>query len=325
MTVGGQISQTSFVTKLLSGRITRSLFDGKRNKKLVLFSADLHGNQHQFKKCFQKALDDGIDRIVFGGDIAPKSPKKRSVFRQKLFYDKFLIREIDRFNYNFFTQHGKKPLVLISLGNDDFRANFCHLQEKAKIHNFKVFCDHTFEDHEQNISYVFYSYVPYTPFKYIDWEKPDLNPKSYKDRSGARLNGLKSKGHSLIVRDAKISKEFETSIYDDLSRLFQRTKTNNTVLVSHAPPANGKLDTIKGGEHVGSRGVSKAIRDFTPLLSLHGHIHETVIENKGKYYEKNGRCISATPGNFFNEKNPFVLIVDLNNPSSIKRMEISKS
>jgi len=45
------------------------------------------------------------------------------------------------------------------------------------------------------------------------------------------------------------------------------------VLVSHSPPF-GCLDSLSGGEHVGSRAVRSCIDETRPLFVVCGHIHE---------------------------------------------------
>ena len=46
------------------------------------------------------------------------------------------------------------------------------------------------------------------------------------------------------------------------------------IMVPHMPPANTKLDVIKGGMHVGSEAVRSFITTYSPNLVLTGHIHE---------------------------------------------------
>jgi len=46
------------------------------------------------------------------------------------------------------------------------------------------------------------------------------------------------------------------------------------VLLSHAPPAESRLDPTAGGRHVGSRAVDRWIERARPPLFVCGHIHE---------------------------------------------------
>jgi len=46
------------------------------------------------------------------------------------------------------------------------------------------------------------------------------------------------------------------------------------ILISHAPPANTKVDRVAGGRHAGSKAVREFIETYQPDLCLTGHIHE---------------------------------------------------
>ena len=46
------------------------------------------------------------------------------------------------------------------------------------------------------------------------------------------------------------------------------------LLVSHAPPANTRIDMIFNGRHVGSTAVRRIIENYQPDICVTGHIHE---------------------------------------------------
>lgn len=50
------------------------------------------------------------------------------------------------------------------------------------------------------------------------------------------------------------------------------------ILVSHAPPFNTQIDTLRNGKHVGSKAIRTIIEQYQPDLCISGHIHEA----KGK-------------------------------------------
>lgn len=73
------------------------------------------------------------------------------------------------------------------------------------------------------------------------------------------------------------------------------------VQVTHAPPANTKIDVIFSGAHVGSDAVRKIIQEFRPAVAISAHIHEakgvdslgtTTIVNPGRFPE--GSCALIT-------------------------------
>ena len=47
-----------------------------------------------------------------------------------------------------------------------------------------------------------------------------------------------------------------------------------TVFVPHAPPHNTSVDTLRSGDHVGSKAVRTFIEHYHPTVVICGHIHE---------------------------------------------------
>jgi len=63
-----------------------------------------------------------------------------------------------------------------------------------------------------------------------------------------------------------------------------------TVLVSHPPPYNTRVDTLAGGGHAGSRTVRAFIEETQPTVCLCGHIHEA------KGIDRIGETLVVNPG-----------------------------
>jgi Icc-related predicted phosphoesterase len=90
----------------------------------------------------------------------------------------------------------------------------------------------------------------------------------------------------------------ETEIAHILEQSFDSCQTKRqTILVSHSPPKNTKVDLTFTGEHAGSTSVRKFIEKTNPSLVLCGHIHEatgtdkinnTTITNPGP--ARHGHC-----------------------------------
>jgi Icc-related predicted phosphoesterase len=84
----------------------------------------------------------------------------------------------------------------------------------------------------------------------------------------------------------------EAELYDHLHSLAQQVSDpSRAIFMFHAPPYDSGLDTareinpadltvvMRGGQPheipVGSKAVRQIIEEYQPLLSLHGHIHES--------------------------------------------------
>lgn len=283
---------------------------------VVLFAADLHGNQTQYSKIFDFALRSSVKAIIFGGDLSPKSHKKRTIEGQRLFYTEKLFPLIKEFHKNSYAI-GSSCKVFLILGNDDFKDNLSLIKSYEKEIGYKCFTDDVVSLCD-DIDLIGYSHVPFTPFIYKDWEKKDLsNSSDLKYRSDMRLNGLISRDgelHSVDIQD-RMSRN---AIQKDLRMLFERSYQSKKILVSHAPPFKTGLDLIYHGDHVGSRAVKKAILKYKPYASLHGHIHETV-EMSRLFKEHIGSCLAMAVGNSHTTKDPAILIFDAHNPKHVVR------
>jgi Icc-related predicted phosphoesterase len=101
----------------------------------------------------------------------------------------------------------------------------------------------------------------------------------------------------------------------------------NAIFNIHVPPYGTGLDdapeledaeTVKRGggimKAVGSTAVRDAILEYQPLLSLHGHIHES------RGTQKLGRTIAINPGSTYNDWSLQGVIVDLDDKHVTRQM-----
>jgi Icc-related predicted phosphoesterase len=101
------------------------------------------------------------------------------------------------------------------------------------------------------------------------------------------------------------------------------------VLGLHAPPFDTQLDvapkidweslTVQGQDtaHVGSTAVRQIIDEVQPLLSLHGHIHES------RAAVRIGRTLAVNPGSSYVEGTLSGCVVELDGKSKIKRYRLT--
>jgi Icc-related predicted phosphoesterase len=84
-------------------------------------------------------------------------------------------------------------------------------------------------------------------------------------------------------------------IGEDLNQLPKPIGPKKAIYMMHSPPFGTKLDFIQGGKSAGSRSIKTFIEGNQPLLTLHGHIHESP-EVSGAYFDRIGETISINPG-----------------------------
>ncbi|HZE19079.1 MAG TPA: hypothetical protein VE402_03080, partial [Candidatus Angelobacter sp.] len=92
-------------------------------------------------------------------------------------------------------------------------------------------------------------------------------------------------------------KELEEWMGKDLEGIGRELTPDRVPVVCafHGPPHGTALDLIHGDVHVGSRVVRTFLEDRKPILSLHGHIHESPAVS-GKFADRIGPTICVNPG-----------------------------
>ncbi len=251
--------------------------------KTYYFVSDLHGKVSSYEKLFDR-IAKKVPRAVFlGGDLLPSSLTYRAHSRAPAldFVEGFLAPEFASLKAQL--QHDY-PDVFVILGNDDPRkeeASFLKYEEEGLWHYMhmksRVLDDWTVYG---------YSMVPPTPFMLKDWERYDVS--RFVDPGCIHP----TEGYRTVPADADT--EFAT-IQEDLDRLAGQADLSKAIFLFHSPPYATSLDRagldgvmvdhVPLDVHVGSIAIKRFIEKRKPMLSLHGHIHESA-RITGRWKEK---------------------------------------
>lgn len=252
------------------------------------FVTDLHGHEDRYEKLF-KAVESGRPYAVFiGGDILPHGFYKT---QENDFIRGFFLKRLEKLRS---AMGDSYPRVLLILGNDDARTaedeltgaekkellEYVHFR-KVKLGKYPVYG---------------YSFVPPTPFMLKDWEKYDVgiyvDPGCIPPEEGFTT-----------YREQDGRKKFST-IKDDLDKLAGDDDVSGSIFLFHSPPhdtgldridAEGKfVDNVPVDVNAGSIAIRRFIEHKQPVLTLHGHIHESA-RLTGKWKDRIGKtyCFSA--------------------------------
>ena len=294
----------------------------------LLYTSDIHGNEIQYQKLINQAIQIRADFVIIGGDIAPKNFNKDNfITGQRGFLQNKLPKLLSPLKNEL-----PNCKLFLMMGNDDVMINMDILEKQDGnlyhlIHGRRVKLTNDFD-------LVGYGYVPITPFSIKDWEKYDFsnvpnNLKVYyeeRKRINYRLRAKKSSRSDW--RDFVFTPEIEKrdSIQKDLSKQLFVKNTKKTIYVMHAPPDNTNLDitspsSLSGKMHVGSIAVRQFIEKYRPYLTLHGHIHETV-KMSGKFKDKIGDTLCLTSGNHNIGEKLVLLVLNLNEPYKVQRLTL---
>lgn len=260
---------------------------------LCFFASDLHGSKDRYFKLFQRITEQRPAAVLLGGDLLPHGmiPLNEAKTASGYFTKDFLLYQLNKLKAYL---GGSYPRIFIILGNDDARFEEKAVRE-AETQKYWTYIHNRHMDFEGHRIFG-YSYVPPTPFQLKDWERYDVSryvdPGCISPEEGIR---------SVNQPQEKIK---YSTIAEDLELLAGDYDLSNAALLFHTPPYKTKLDRAAlGGRvadqvpldaHVGSIAVRKFIEVRQPLITLHGHIHESA-RLSGQWMDRIGGtiCLSA--------------------------------
>jgi len=247
------------------------------------FVSDLHGSQDRYKSLFASIREQQPRAVFLGGDLLPHQWAHQltggDFIKDVLFAGFQAVRD---------ELAESAPKVFLILGNDDDRVSENEFLEGDET-GLWVY------SHERWGSLgphpiVGYAYVPPTPFQLKDWERYDVS--RFTDA------GCVSPEHGQRTVAADPDEIRFGTISADLDRLTEDRDLENAVCLFHSPPYRSELDRAaldgRSIDHapldvnVGSIAILRFIEDRQPLLSLHGHIHESP-RLTGNWRQKIGR------------------------------------
>jgi uncharacterized protein len=237
------------------------------------FVSDLHGHLDRYHKLFAAIAAERPQVVLIGGDIMPGLSQVRSVdFTHQDFIHDFVVPELAKLRDALGTEY---PRLMLILGNDDGRFPEPSLLSVATegywsyIHDRKI--------RVGAFTIYGYAYVPPTPFQLKDWERYDVS--RYVDP------GCLSPEEGALSIPVPLDELKYATIQNDLHNLTGDKDLSSAIFLFHSPPHNTCLDRaaldgrmidhIPMDVHVGSIAIRRFIEDRQPLLTLHGHVHET--------------------------------------------------
>jgi len=250
-----------------------------------LFVSDLHGRIDRYSKLFAILHQERPDAVFMGGDLLPhyfvRNEQYDDFVLDYLFPNLTFLREKLQHDY---------PKVFLILGNDDAR-----IEEEAFLKGSREGLFHYINQQKELLGShpVFgYSFVPPTPFQLKDWEKYDVSryvdPGCVHPTEGRR------------TAEPMENVEFAT-IQQDLELLTTNEDLATAIFLFHSPPYDTLLDrAAQDGKmvdhvpldlHVGSIAIKRFIEERKPMLTLHGHIHEST-RLTGSWMQRFGPTIS---------------------------------
>ncbi len=274
------------------------------------FVSDLHGSLDRYRKLFLAVSAEKPKAVFVGGDMLPHAGREESGgdFLRDVFF-----AGLDRLRNGLGNAY---PRVFVILGNDDPRAVEASLVDAAG----DGLLSYAHGKRESFGRWVVYGYamVSPSPFLLKDWERYDVSrevaPGCISPEEGWRTV-------EVDPDEARVA-----TIARDLNALAGSDDCANAVFLFHAPPHGSTLDRIAArgsgivrrprDAHVGSIAIRRFIETRQPLLTLHGHIHESA-RISGSWRDSFGRTVALSAAHDGPEL--ALVRVDLEDPSSASR------
>lgn len=294
------------------------------NSPLFLSAADIHGNVTQYEKIKSIVTERGVCAVFLCGDLLPKTGgtwtpenKIRTIQMQANFINDYFV--------NYLRELGELTRVYAIFGNDDFISNYPSVTATAIpnvtfLHNEVV--PLPLEGHDLYVAG--YPHVGITPFLHKDWEKWDITP-GLAPQKLFRTDGYTSRDGVHIAVDLADSSE---TVAADLANLRTLSDPRKTIYIFHEAPYDTPLDQISADNkyikddlmHIGSMAIREFIETEQPLVTMHGHIHETYAES-GDYKCRIANSLSLTAANDFASNTLSYVLFSAPDTSYVERLQ----
>lgn len=250
----------------------------------VFYTTDLHGKTWKYETLIKVLDPTKTDLLIVGADILPKGC---TVTKSKNFITEHLS--------NFFKRI--KIPTIIDFGNDDFYMFYGLFKECVNKYDH-VHISHMKEILINNYSIIGMHYVPDYPFGIKDWcrseEKHLIDPIQL---------GIPIKTMNGYIENIDNLKEYFKNLptIEDCLSILPKPSCSKVIYNIHVPPRTLGFDICNGGRSkVGSYAVTNFIINKKPLLTLHGHIHESLWYSNITINKLIPETVSVQPGQLHN-------------------------
>lgn len=212
-------------------------------------------------------------------------PKDGELFQQGEFISSFLKNHFSRFNsagIYYFSYLGNDDLMIFDHMFEETCNQFSYIIPLAQ----RIFVLNGYE-------FIGMNWVVDYPFRLKDRCRMDTKDYVFQKQLGTGL--LSNREGWKELDDWFAYAHSLPTIEEELSILPYPENITSSIYVIHMPPADLGLDRCYNGSVVGSKAIYDFIVKYQPMLTLHGHIHESPMMT-GKWQAKIGKTICIQPG-----------------------------
>jgi Icc-related predicted phosphoesterase len=275
----------------------------------LVYTSDLHGNLDLYRAAGEVAHRRRADALILGGDLCPGTPSASTLHLPQS-QPEFLFREL-RPLLQAWKEIQPALRIFAIPGNDDCQTilpALMELETQGLIENLpstpKVLAGYTL---------VGLPFVPPTPFALKDFERWD-SPRDFQVEPQPARGVLGTPNGFRAIGDLQAYFDSLRTIEEELS-LLPVADPARTIAVVHCPPYATHCDILFDGRHIGSKAIRRWLENLQPLLSLHGHIHESP-RMSGEFVDRIGATTVINPGCDYTQ--PHLVFIDLEDLSQVE-------
>lgn len=249
----------------------------------IISITDMHGETWRYKMLLKIAKQEKPDLIINCGDMLPFG---NDMAIQGKFI-KYALRE------HFEAINKEKIYYAFIPGNEDLKMYDDELKDIIKDLAYIKYVDNNLTEIDGH-EILGLSVCPDFPFKIKDRMRRDKDNFKSPEQMDPPEISTKENGLVKIASSQEYIDSLPT-IEEELKSLAKPKNANNSIYVIHAPPSKIGLDACGEMYYAGSDAVYDFICLNQPLLTLHGHIHESPWVS-GKWFGKIGNTLCIQPG-----------------------------
>lgn len=250
----------------------------------IIATSDVHQMISKWKELVNVCKKDKPDVVAIAGDNFPKDTyiTGQTTFMPHLIKYAKKIKEAG-------------TEIVIILGNDDNQNLIPNMEQEDKNGLWHYIPEKVVEI--GGYEFAAMPWVPDYPFGYKYWcrgefhDKLRIDPQQFTDPVLVNSNNKFE-----IIKDYKEYLKSKKTIWQSLKDTASLVKDiKKSIWLIHCPPSNVNLDVCSHGARVGSGAILRFIKEYQPLLTIHGHIHESprYANNQWKHKEDNTLCIQG--------------------------------
>lgn len=249
----------------------------------VCFTSDIHGSATLYDALQELLREEAPDLVILGGDLLsdgelPEDPadQLREVQEQ------FLPRLLD------WTRRFPQLHIGILGGNHDWTPSVEWLRSKVNPPMHVLSLEPIAI---KGVHVIGFGHTPWTPHGLKDYERLDVAGDAVPPSGGYAFDAQQG-------GTRQVSAEEHFTAHPSLGEMLESCPTfpRPLIFVAHAPPNDTGLDTLPSVDGaVGSRAVRAFIEKQQPMVSLHGHVHES-YSITGCWQMQIGATLCINPG-----------------------------